>query len=190
MVTIASRPHPPLLRELSALCVKIPTLTSRTVPQEIRALSLFPATPTGDSQFIENTMPLSLGFGTLTGNVNRKPFVCHSYKKTGGVSSAVLPAQSLTSLSLSNARSTPPPQSSLCVRTATPATPLVSCAYFTVLWIPRGWGPSASLARLAQDGRQVRVRSRLSLRQKPARNIQVLPLTAFHLGNGPTRMEA
>jgi hypothetical protein len=81
MVTVASPP----LRELCAPCVKIPTLTSRTLPQESRALSLFPATFMADSHLLENTMALSPAFATLTGNVNRKPFVCHSYVKTGGV---------------------------------------------------------------------------------------------------------
>ena len=82
MVTVASRP--PLLRELCALRVEVPILTSRTVPQASRALSLFSATLTDHSQPIENAMALSPAFATLTGNVNRKPFVCHSYKKQVG----------------------------------------------------------------------------------------------------------
>jgi hypothetical protein len=34
------------------------------------------------------------------------------------------------------------PQPSVCAYRATPATPFASCAYFTVLWIPRGEGAS------------------------------------------------
>ena len=36
----------------------------------------------------------------------------------------------------------------LCERTATPTTPFRSCAYFTVLWIPRGRGSPAFLREL------------------------------------------
>jgi hypothetical protein len=83
----------PLLHVLCALRVEIPIPTLRTAPQESRALSPFGATLTCNSQLIENTMALSPAFATLTGNVSHKPFVCHSYKKQGGVSATVLPAQ-------------------------------------------------------------------------------------------------
>ena len=64
MVTVGKHPRPPLLRELSALCVKIPILTFRTVPQESRPVSLFPA--------------------IHTDALTCKCFACRSYESAGG----------------------------------------------------------------------------------------------------------
>ena len=46
--------------------------------------SPFTAVLTDRSQRNENKRTLSPAFATLTGNVKRKSFVCHSYKKHGG----------------------------------------------------------------------------------------------------------
>jgi hypothetical protein len=180
---------PPLLCKLCALCVEIPVPTLRIASQESRALSLIPGTLADHPQLVENAMPLSPAFATLTGNVNSKPFVCHSYKKTGG----------------RGLRNRPP--------CAIPR-PYIGCSFdrsvgIVTLRTHSNSRNSSRFMRLLHGSLDTRggvlpspspawpkpavwdrVRSRLPLRQKPARTIQVLPLLPFHLGNGLTRMEA
>ena len=73
------------LPNLCVHCVEIPAPPARNTQQMRAPLSPFPATLTDHSQLIENSIALSPVFATLTGTVNHKPFVCHSYRKQVGV---------------------------------------------------------------------------------------------------------
>jgi hypothetical protein len=62
----------------------------------------------------------------------------------------------------------------LCVRTATAATPIPSCVYFTTLWIPQGRGSPALLRdlfarRLSRPGRDVKIYPPLALNRSVRR---------------------
>jgi hypothetical protein len=61
----------------------------------------------------------------------------------------------------------PLPTLFLCERTATPATPFRSCAYFTVLWIPRGGGSGTGFS-LCSFIASAKIHPRL----RPARSVR------------------
>jgi hypothetical protein len=157
MVVVSRHEQAALLRELCDLSVRIPVPISSAASANRSPVSPFFATLTDNSQPIENPTTLSPAFATLTRFVEPNPCVCHSYKKQGGWGVSRFP---------SSPRSHPlhylwPPTA----HTRTPATPFLSCAYFTALCIP-GVG-------VGRD---------FPLRQKPIRNIQVLPCRSSLLG--------
>jgi hypothetical protein len=129
MVIVGKRfqSHLPVLRDL---CVEIPVPTFCTASKKSTPLSLLPATLTSQPQLMENGTTLSPVFATLTKNM--------------GVGVAIV-GQRRSLPSFSWAVSLRILQSSLCARTATPATPIVSYVYFTVLWIPGGGSSSSFL---------------------------------------------
>ncbi|SRR5579863_741636 len=115
-------------------------------------LSPFPATLTSTLQLAENKTTLSPAFATPTDNVKHKSFACHSYKKQPGwgytpFSSLHWPSPRLFPLF---------PQPANIQRTATPASPIGSWLYFTVLWIPGGI-PSIHYSVVASHGSRAAV---------------------------------
>ena len=130
-------------------------------------------------------MSLSPAFATLTDNVNRKPFVCHSYKKTGGWGIRNAPHSAVPRLSSGCSFD----RSAAIVPLRTHSNTRNSNSFMRLLHDSLdtpGVGSCRLPRMLARDDRLGRVRSRLPLRQKPARNIQLLPLLPYHLGKAHT----
>ena len=88
---ISVPPRPPCDRRVASLpsCCRL-ELSADNLP----LLSPFPATLTDSPQLVENTGPLSPVFATLTSNVTRKSFACHSYEKS--IRGGYAPVRSLT----------------------------------------------------------------------------------------------
>lgn len=159
MVIVGKRfqSHLPVLRDL---CVEIPVPTFCTASKKSTPLSLLPPTLTSQPQPMENGTTLSPVFATLTKNMgvgvrNRRPTTVSSLIVVGSIAAhpTIVPLRAH-----SDARN-----SNRFIR-------LLHGSLYT-----RGWGvPGAFLYPSArQPG--VSSTSRLSLRQKRGRNIQLLP---------------